>query len=81
MTKTVTLKFSKDAWYNDVLIASAGETKELSTENGFAFRWLSRGAELVEEVKEEIKEVKEVKLDKVVVKEEDKKAISTSKRK
>lgn len=50
------LKFNSDAFYNGKLIAAKGEIKEISEENGFASRWIKRGAE---EVKEEVPKVED----------------------
>ncbi len=65
------LKFNNDAWYNGQLIAKKGEIKEVDESNGFAQRWINRGAEVVKEtapvvveaaqaVEAPIEEVKEV---------------------
>ena len=53
------IKFNKDAWYNDELIAVKGEIKEYS--NDFCGRWIKRGmAEEVFIVEVEAKKVEEV---------------------
>lgn len=41
------LKFNSDAWYNGVRLYEAGKIYEVSEENGFAARWIKRGAEEV----------------------------------
>lgn len=41
------LKFHFDAFYNGELYARIGEVKEVPEANGFALRWIRRGAEQV----------------------------------
>ena len=43
------LKFHKDTFYDGKIFACAGEIKEVSEENGLAYRWIRRGATRVEE--------------------------------
>lgn len=43
------LKFNFEAVYNGEVFATAGEIKEVSEANGFASRWIRRGAEIVVE--------------------------------
>lgn len=71
------LKFFKDAYYNGQLMFEAGKTYEVSEKDGFANRWLTRGAvKVVEELQvesapEKIEEVIESQpMEEKVVKEE-----------
>jgi hypothetical protein len=41
------LKFNSDAWYNGLRLYEAGKIYDVPDENGFAIRWLKRGAEEV----------------------------------
>lgn len=43
------LKFHEDKWYQGELVYRKDEIAEVTEENGFAYRWIRRGAVKVEE--------------------------------
>lgn len=49
---TVKLKFHKDTFYRDLTKPEfiAGKVYDVSVENGFADRWIKRGAQIIEDV-------------------------------
>lgn len=56
MKKTLRLQFTSDAWFNGNLVYKSGEIHEVTTDLGWANRWVIRGANILEdEIKEETK--------------------------
>lgn len=69
------LKFNRDAWYQGKLVYKQGEIVEVSEEQGYASRWIRRGAaqawtveapEIVEEPKSSKKKVSKKKATKKI---------------
>lgn len=64
------LLFKQDTEYQNKLFAKAGDVVEVSEENGFAARWIKRGAIVVDAPKEEVVEEEVIKEEEVLEVEE-----------
>jgi hypothetical protein len=55
----VKLRFKTDVMYDGKLLFAAGKIYDVTQENGWATKWINRGAEIIEEDVVEIQEQKE----------------------